>query len=393
MRKTTTNLTLFSKIFTSKKKNKESTIDLEKVEIALKKVNDGYNELTKLGLLKKKGKIKLTKIITVVTAIISILFGYQQYLERSLETRYDNLQQTFLFAVRSLESNSEAVRSTGVKTLESVAFTELLVEPKSGILAPPQNLLAWLMNKKEMRLLERSRVVFQDFSKINRKDFNGIYNPVSTAIVEVGLTWIEREARISGKHRNDESLWFFYGAKLCRANSPSKAFDNMMFGDVDFSHSLLSETSFKDTHLTGSNFQQANLKSSNFSNAMLFKSNFNNSKMQFSILDNIVGKKSNFTGSDLTNAQLTHSNFEGAIFDKTILRTTKLNNSTFHNAKFQNIQFLNTDFENVDFENCRFLNVDFSQAKNFELVKSWKNAVLNNVKFSERQKELIKNKL
>ncbi len=373
-------MTSLSKFFKRRKKHEELKDKVIQVNEALQKINDGYNELVQLDIIKKKGNQRLLKNITAVAAVISVLFGYQQYLERNIESRIDNQEQILLFAVNSLESNSSAVRATGVKTLESVAFNYMLIEPKTGILSPIGNLYCWIINKREYLFLERTRAVFTDFAKNKRQNTNSEYNPVSTSLILVGLNWIEKEKQKFAKERTDPTLWFFNNADLSKANSPLKNFNNIWFSKVNFSNSMLRGCDFRNSYLEKAIFDGAILSSCRLDSANMKGTSLNSTKLNFASLNAVRGKGAIFQNSDLTNAVLDNSNFTQSNFENAILRTTSLRFCNFKSAVLREVDFMNADLEGVNFENCDLSGASFMYARNIDKIKSLKGANINNIK-------------
>lgn len=379
--------------FFAKSKNKISDSDTEnlhnkvqEIDDALELINQGYNKLVKLGYRKPRTYLmKAVKYFTIIASIISVLFAYQQYLERNLEARIDNQEQLFGFTTRNFESTSPAVRAAGVKSLSELAFTELFKEPESGIFSPAVNLANWIFSKKEFRFLERSRIVFSEFAKSKRNNDEVLYDAVSTTIINTGLNWINREVELLSKSKNDNSLWFFYRADLSKANAPNVNFVDVMFYDVDLSNSKLTGGVFDRCYLESSNFNGSNLESSSFKDANLITGNFNKTKLNYSNLSNVLGTRSTFSQSDLTLAKIKYSHFTYANFDSTVFRTADLSNTDFTGAKFRYADFQNANLDGCNFSKADLSYADLTLAQNIDKVKSWSNAITKGAKFPQKK--------
>lgn len=354
---------------------------VKEIDDALELINQGYNQLVKLGFKKRRSfMLKTAKYFTIIASIITILFAYQQYLERNLESRIDNQEQLFNFISKNLESNSFAVRSSGIKSLSEIAFIELFKEPESGIFSPAVNLVTWILAEKDMRFLDRARVLFMEYARSKRNNDAVMYDAVSTSIINSGLNWINRESNLYNKSKNDNLFWFFYRADLSKANTPNLNFTEMMFYDVNFSQSKLTGCIFNKCYLESSNFNRAFLESSSFESSNLISANFSDAKLNFANLTKINGVKSNFTNSDLTLAKLVASNFSKSIFKSANFRTADLSYADFSEANLQNAIFQNTNLNGCNFENSDLSNADFTLAQNIDKVKSWRNAIIDGIK-------------
>ncbi|MEM9077146.1 MAG: pentapeptide repeat-containing protein [Bacteroidota bacterium] len=348
---------------------KDETAPIDKISDAIRKINEGYSELSKLDPIKSYKEKKLWKTITIVLSIISGLLVYQQYIDSNLKSRSDNLDQTFLFSMNSLESKSPAVQVAGINNLYNVAFEPTIVEANSSVLSPLVNLWNTFSGKKEYKYIDKAKNSFKIFAQLPREPVPSKINPVSSEIIKTAVEWQNKEQELFDKTKNGTEAWMLYKAKLNNAYCPNIQLSNQWFFDTDFSNSYLIAASFKDSYLEKVIFSGSDISSGNFNQANLNNAKMDSCRLNFGIFKNIQGIKIDFSHSRLEQAVFTNSNLKNSIFDNAIIQGIN-----FSGADLTGSSFRNCNFQNVDLDHAIIKNVDLSGA-NMEGVINYDKAI------------------
>lgn len=339
---------------TAKENNSEDLTT--KISDAIKKINDGYSELSKLEPIKNYRENKLLKRITIFLSIVSGLLVYQQYINNTIKSRTDNLDQIFLFSINSIESKSSAVQATGINNLHTVAFKPTVVEANGTILSPFVNLWNVFAGKKEYKYLERAKSSFQIFAQTPREPINVAINPVSSALIKTAVSWQDKEEELFGKNKNGTEAWLLYKAKLNKAYCPNINLSDQWFFDAIFKQSYLNAAKFNGSYLEKAVFSSSDLSAANFSNAILNNAKFDSCKINYGIFNEIQGIKIDFRNSKLEQTKFINSNLKNSNFDGAIVL-----GANFSGANLSGCSFKGCNFANVDLEGAIIKGVDLSE--------------------------------
>jgi len=305
--------------------------------------------------------------------VFSAIFGYEQYLEHVTERRIEQAEKALSDATAQLSSPEPEIRAAAVRTIYTLAFQQLPIEPEASWNGPVVNLSRWVSGRREHRLLDRSRNLFRDFARSPRLETTERVNMVSTAIVRTAIDWIQRE-RTMGKNPVDPSLWFLREAKLTKAYAPSSNLQGMQLDDADLSFARLNSSNLDAAYMQGSNLEATNFESCSMQGANLIKTKLAAAKFSFAHLaaarlDGSAAPNTEFTLADLTDAHLDNAVLTGATF-----RTAQLVNTDFANADLRNTDFSQADLRGANFEGAQLDGADFRFANNLDAVRSWKGA-------------------
>jgi uncharacterized protein YjbI with pentapeptide repeats len=326
------------------------------------------------------------KWLKIALAAVSILWVYEQYLEQSYRGRIDQAEQELRSSTEQLNSGNPSIRAAGVKRIFDLAFKELPVEPLSSWYAPPVNLVTWLAGRRERRLLDRARTLFQDFATTPGIPVEDTKNPVSTTVLKTAVEWISKENSILGKSPQDPTLWFLYKAKLSKAYAPGTNLEAVQFSNVDLSYSTLNSSNLSRAYMEGSNLEGASLESCIFTDANLLKGNLQKAKLSFARLESANLQGANLTGAELTLARLGHADLDHAILYKATLRTSDLQETILKNADLRDANFSQANLRGTDFTGADLRGADFRFANGLKEVRSWVGAKIDGAEFPENFK-------
>lgn len=352
----------------NKKKKKKEDETIKKIDSALKKISEGYAELSQIQPIKDYRRKRFVIKSALLVTIISALFIYQQSIMNNAKERTDNIDQTFLFAINSFESNFSAVQSTGLNNLFEVAFTPTLKESNRTAASPIINLYNILLNKQEYKFLDRSRDAFIAFAKTNRGITNTKLDPVSTSIINTALKWQKREDEIFKDSISEDSRWLLHRAYVPNAQATSIDLSSDFLYDIVITNSALNNSRFLNCYLEKSNFSGSNLTSAVFKEANLKSALVKDCLLNFADFTYANCTKTDFSSSTIENANFSNANLRDANFDNSIIRGTNFSNSDLAGASFKNCIFLNVNLENCIMKNADLTNADLSKAKNLNTI-------------------------
>lgn len=341
---------------------------IKKIDSALKKINEGYSELSQIPPIKNYRRKNFAIKSAVIASIISALFVYQQSIMNNVKERSDNIDQTFLFAVNSFESDFSAIQSTGLNNLFEVAFTPTLKESNKTAISPLINLYNILLDKQEYKFLERSRNAFIAFAKTNRETSNTKLDPVSTSIIRTAVKWQEKEDEIFKDSISETKRWLLHRAYIPNAQATSINLSNNFLFDIIITNSALNNSKFSNCYLEKSNFEGSNLTSAVFKKANLKSSILKDCLLNFSDFNFSNCSKADFSSAVIENANFSNANLKGANFDNSIIRGTNFSNSDLSNSSFKNCIFLNVNLKNCIMKDVDLTNADLSKAKNINTI-------------------------
>lgn len=360
---------------------------LTSINSALDKVNDGYNELVRLNVIKKYRR-RYFRLSAAIVGIVTFLLAYFQYLERNIESRIEAHEQMFLFAINSLESDSEVARANGVKSLEKIAFSKLIREPETGALASLSNFWNWVVNKREYIFLERARAVFSDYAKTKRMNTKSNYDLVSSTIMTTGLDWMEKESELFDKNALDVELWFLNQADLSKTNCNNKNCDGLYCSDVNFNSSNLQSCTFNNAYLQKADFRNSNLVWTEFSGASIIKALFCKSLLNFSRFSKAAGDDCDFSGCEMNSTILDSASFKNAKFIATDFKGASMKYTNFQGSDMRECLFTNADMDGCILDNCILSGADFRHT-DISKIKSAKGAVIDNIIVKKGQMETL----
>ena len=330
-------------------------------------------------------------IMLSIPALLAFSLLYGQYVASSNESRHAAAETQFRLAIEQLESSAFLVRADGVRTLYDIAFSEHLVGSSGGFFAPFVNIGNWFVGKAERPFLKPARSHFAAYITRPRDDL--ATESISSVLLEVGLTWVQRESSPEStdvsQFANERSL--LVGAQLPRAKLPAIAFGSIDLSGANLRHSDLSYSDFTNATLDRVVFDDAQLISATLTQASLSGSQFRSANLSFTNMHDVSasGSTTDFSGANFSQAELTLSTFQNAVFVDAVFRNAALVDTDFTAANLTRAKFTQANLAGASFQNADLTDADLRFASGLDKVTTWRGATLEGAQLPEEWKEII----
>ncbi len=177
----------------------------------------------------------------------------------------------------------------------------------------------------------------------------------------------------------------FRGADLSGVLLKNSNLSNSDFTEANISKADLSGAKLNKSILNGTDFSGANLTKADLTGASVEGALFENALMHNSVLTNIKGKYSHFSGADLSQSNLINCELQGGDFSKSTLDGTNFSGSDLSEASFDDASVQQADFSKTILTKVRasggnFTKTTFQECKGNEI--NWEKATLTETDFS-----------
>jgi uncharacterized protein YjbI with pentapeptide repeats len=296
---------------------------------------------------------RLARYVKNIALILGGIIAYYQYLDQTIQSTISREEELLSATATQLDSGSEAVRASAVRTIYDLAFKRTPVEPPPSPIAPLLNLTKWVLYKPEFRNFQRCRGLFQEFAAAPRKQVLGDRDMVSSEIIRVSIEWIGRQNQLFGIDRKNPDAWLLYRAQLSKAYAPSSQLQDVQFSDANLSNAVLSESDLSGADLQAANLVSSKFESSKFRHTNLYGAHLHNATLNFAVLESARLERADVSGASLvlvkaTGSSFAYANLQGAIFRSAILRSVNFAHSDLRRADFTGADLSDANMSSSD---------------------------------------------
>jgi uncharacterized protein YjbI with pentapeptide repeats len=317
------------------------------------------------------GPRRLARYAKITVLIVGGIIAYYQYLDQSIESTISREEALFSVTATQLDSNSEAVRASAVRTIYELAFRRTPIEAPPSPFSPVLNLTKWVLYPPEYRNFERCRALFQEFAAVPRKQSYSDRDMVSSEIIRVSIQWMEKQEQLLGIDRKNPDVWLLYRAQLSKAYAPSSQLQDVQFSDADISNAVLSESDFSRSNLQAANLESSNFESSKFRNTNLYGAHLKNAKLNFAVLESARLENADLSAASLVLVKAIGSSFAYANLQRAEFRSATLRSVNFGHSDLRRADFTDADLSDADLSNADLRGADLRFATGVDRVRSW----------------------